>query len=497
LIADNNPNADKNPFVEFVNRFGPPAGEEGPVNFCREVLGVDPDDWQLVVLRAYGRGERKISIASCHGPGKTAVAAWVTVHQLVCRFPQKTAVTAPSKGQMYDAYYAELVKWMNKLPPAILSLYDIRTERITLKAAPKESFVSVRTAKADQPEALQGIHCDDGWVLMIADEASGVPEKVFEAAIGSMSGENVTTLLLSNPVRSQGYFFNSQTSTKGWIRLRITAVPPSDGETLDENEYYSERPGAKFVQDVIDEYGLDSNAYRIRALGLFPKSDDDTIIPFELVDAALTRDVVGYSRSPIVWGVDVARGGGDLSTLAKRQAYMQLERVKVLPESRDIMIVTGWIKAEWDMTPLDSRPEEICVDVIGVGAGVADRLRELGLPARGINVSENSALNRQRFRNLRTELWFKMQEWFRARNCKIFKDDKLIAELVGQKYKIIESNGKVWALGKDDMRKHLRRSPDRADAFMLTFAGNALAAMFGGKQKSWDKPLRRKIKGVV
>lgn len=483
----------ENALEEFVGLYGPPAGERGPERFVREVLQAMPDPWQCDVLSAYGRGARKITVRSANGPGKTALIAWISAHQLVCRFPQKTAATAPTSAQMYDAYYAELKMWLKKLPPLLLSLFEIKADRIELIGAREMSFLSVKTAKAEQPEALQGLHCDGGFVLLLIDEGSGVPDPIVEAATGSMSGENVTLIVTSNPLRSTGFFHASQTVSKGWDRFHVTAVASETGH-YPEGTYFSARPGKQFVQNVVDEYGVDSNAYRVRCLGEFPKVDFDGIIPFELVESATTRDVVPNRFAPVVWGLDVARFGDDATALCKRQGNALLEPIRTWHEL-DTMQVVGMVKHEYEST--QPKPLEILVDVIGLGAGVVDRLRELKLPARGINVSELPALNPERYVNLRTEGWFVMKEWFVARDCVIGKDDKLQAELVAQKYKIMNSNGKVLATPKSDMRKELRRSPDRADALMLTFCGTAATALYGHYNQSWDAPVLRNSKAVV
>jgi hypothetical protein len=139
------------------------------------------------------------------------------------------------------------------------------------------------------------------------------------------------------------------------------------------------------------------------------------------------------------------------------------------------------------------RPVEILVDSIGVGAGVADRLRELGLPVRGVNVSEMPSM-KGTYNNLRTELWFKAKAWLESRDCKMPKDDSLTGELVSVKYKVADSSGKVMAEAKDVTKKRLRRSPDLADAFVLTFASDAATAAAGaGYASTWNKPLRRNV----
>ena len=477
-------NPTDNAYIDFIDRYGAPAGEEGPVLFVREVLGIEPDHWQIKVLRAYGRRERKISIRSCHGPGKTAVAAWICAHQLLTRYPQKTAITAPTGGQLYDALFAEIKKWLKRCPPQLLELFDLKSDRIELKAAPEESFLTARTARPENPEALQGIHSD--WVLLVVDEASGVHEKIYESAVGSMSGDNATTLLLSNPVRTSGLFFDTHNRLKDeWFTIHVSHQD-------------SERVTAKFVQEVASQYGGESNAFRIRCLGEFPRSDQDTVIPFELVEAAHARDVKPPFNAPIVWGVDVARFGGDRSTLCKRQANIVTEPMKWWRDL-DTMQLCGRIKAEWDMD-IGQRPLSILVDVIGYGAGVVDRLRELGLPVRGINVSESPALG-DRFLNLRAELWFKARDWFQKRDCWLPKetadDEGLSRELVAVKYKVRDSSGKVQVESKQEMKKRGLASPDFADGFVLTFAEDAATLSGAWGKTSWDTPLRRNIGGIV
>jgi phage terminase large subunit len=142
------------------------------------------------------------------------------------------------------------------------------------------------------------------------------------------------------------------------------------------------------------------------------------------------------------------------------------------------------------------RPTEILVDSIGLGAGVVDRLRELGLPARGINVSESPALGAT-YTNLRAELWFRCKGWLEARDCKLPKNEDLMAELVGPRFSFT-SNGKMQVESKDGMRKRGLGSPDMADALCLTFASNAATALYGRSMTgSWNKAIKRGIPRIA
>lgn len=475
-----------NPLVEFQNRYGVPSPEEGSVRFVREILGAVPDPWQEVVLRAYGRQERGISVRSCHGVGKTTVAAWCVIHQILTRFPQKTVLTAPTSSQLFDALWAEVNKWMDRLPDQLRVLLEAKADRIELLIKPKESFVSARTSRAEKPEAMQGVH--DAYVLLIADEASGVPEPIFEAASGSMSGINCTTLLCSNPVKSSGFFYDTHHKLKPhWVTVHVSAAD-------------SPRVSQEYVDDMARRYGENSSAYFIRVLGEFPRADDDTIIPMDLTETALRRDVDMIQNPSISWGVDVARFGGDKSALCKRHGNVVPEPVRTW-RNLDTMQLTGAIKAEYDACDFKERPTEILVDVIGIGAGVVDRLRELGLPCRGINVSESPSMG-EHYMNLRAELWFKAKQWLAARDCRLPDDSQdikpgergLTDELISVRYEFA-SSGKIKVEAKDAMKKRGFDSPDRADAFVLTFAGTAATGIHGGR-KNWGKAIKRGLKGI-
>jgi hypothetical protein len=319
--------------------------------------------------------------------------------------------------------------------------------------------------------------------MLVGDEASGIPEKVFEAASGSMSGHNAVTLLLGNPVRSSGFFYDTHNRLAGdWVTMKVSCAD-------------SPRVSEAYIEEMKSRYGEESNAYRIRVLGEFPKSDEDTVIPMELLDLAMNRDVEGSPYAPLIWGLDVARFGSDRSALCKRRGNAVTEPIKTW-KNLDLMQLTGAVVAEYEALASSDRPTEILVDSIGLGAGVVDRLRELNLPARGINVSESPAMGTT-YRNLKAELWYKAKSWLEARDCRLPKDELLIAELATVRYSFT-SNGKIQIEGKDEIRKRGLASPDKADAFCLTFASDAVIGMMGSKASTkWSQPLKRNLSRVA
>ena len=464
-------------FDWFVERYA-----YDPVLFVEEVFDEKPDEEQAAVMMEVARGERQIAVRSGHGVGKTTTFAWLLCWHATTRFPQKSICTAPTSGQLVDGLISETKAWFRKLPPLLVDLYEIKSERIELIARPEQSFIAFATSRAENPEALQGKHSEN--LLLIADEASGVPDAVFEAASGSMSGHKATMLCAGNPVRSSGFFFDCfHEQAHKWKTHHISCVGHP-------------RISQDFIDEMKDRYGEDSNAFRVRVLGEFPKGDDDTVIAMELAEGALERDVQPLSVKPI-WGLDCARFGSDRTALAMRKGNVLMHPVQVWA-GLDMMQISGTVKAMWDACPKTNRPSEVCVDSIGIGAGVADRLREMGLPVRDINVSEAPSIKGV-YLNQRAELWFTMREWFETRAVNIAGDKKLMAELVGVRYKF-NSNGKKQVESKEDLRKRSkeRRSPDIADALMMTFAGTAIQATHGSTDSySWNQPLPWKAPNLV
>lgn len=411
---------------------------------------------------------RRLSIRSGHGVGKSAFAAWSILWFMCCYFPSKVPATAPTGHQLSDILWAELAKWHRALRERLPELgdeFEWTSEKFVLKSHPQESFAVARTSRPENPEALQGFHSEN--ILFLIDEASGVAEEVFQVAEGALSSEGAFVLMMANPTRTQGYFYDSHHKMRGsWATLHV------NGEECG-------RVSKQYVGDMAKKYGAESSIYKIRVKGEFASALDG-VIGLDIIEPAKTREV--HQFGPIRWGVDVARFGDDLSALCKRHGNTMPEKVKTWG-GKDTMQTAGLIKLEYDNAKL--KPEAICVDVIGLGAGVVDRCKELGLPVIGVNVAESPAVEEQYMR-LRDELWFKARAWFHGRDVKIVDDEDLIGELTLPTFKVL-STGKKQVESKDEIKKRAA-SPDRADAFCLTFASGVV----------WkNKPLKINTQYVV
>ena len=153
--------SEPNFFLEFLKKY-----RDDPVGFVRDILRTKPDPWQIEFLKAISAGNRRISVRSGHGVGKSTAASWAMLHYFLTRYPVKVVVTAPTSAQLFDAMFAELKRWVNELPDVLKTLIEVKADRIELKAAASEAFISARTSRAETPEALQGIHADN--VLLVA-----------------------------------------------------------------------------------------------------------------------------------------------------------------------------------------------------------------------------------------------------------------------------------------------------------------------------------------
>ena len=441
---------------------------QDPVAFVRGIIGVEPEDWQRKALEAV-RDNDRVAIRSGHGIGKTAFLSWLILWWLTTRTPARIACTANTASQLSDILWAEVQKWYRKLPEGFQKVLDVKTDRIDVVGA--DNFAVARTARRENPEALQGFHSPN--MLFLIDEASGVDDLIFEVGEGAMSTDGAKTVMTGNPTRTSGYFYDAFNKVADrWFTMKVAS-----GD--------STQVGKNFIEDMKAKYGEESNIFRVRVLGEWPEADDDVIIPMYLLQSAVERKQEAAETTPVVWGLDVARFGSDRTALCKRKGNVVVEPVKTW-RNKDLMELCGIILNEYETTRWSERPLEILVDSIGIGAGVVDRLQELDLPARGINVAESSAM-RDKYSRLRDELWFSAKEWFETKECSIPEQEELISDLSKPRFKFT-SNGKLKVESKDEMRKRGMNSPDLADAFCLTFASNASAAKSGSRYK-WNSSL--------
>ena len=219
----------------------------------------------------------------------------------------------------------------------------------------------------------------------------------------------------------------------------------------------------EWVERAGKRWGRNSATYQVRVLGEFPAAATDTLIPLKHIEAAVERHFSDPSREEAVMGLDIARFGDDRSVACVRQGPA-IVGLWVFPSS-DIMATTG---RALDLAPIH-KVGKINVDEVGLGAGVLDRMREIGsVEAVGINGGRRAS-EPERYANLRAEMFDGLRLRFQSGDISICDDAELISELASLKYSFT-SKGQMRLEDKQSLRSSGRRSPDKADAVMLAFA---------------------------
>jgi hypothetical protein len=411
--------------------------------FVTEAIMVEPTEQQEKVLLSIGPGSH-ISIRSGHGVGKTALLAWLILWFMCTRFDARVPCTASTHSQLRDILWPEIAKWQGKLPLEYQQNLEWQTERVIWAKRKETWFAVARTARKENPEALQGFHGEN--LLFCVDESSGVPSEVFEVAEGALTKANVISIMTGNPTRLSGEFYCSHHQDRYlWKTFHFSS---EDSPLVSPN--YAER--------IAKKYGRDSDVYRVRVIGDFPLAEADTFIPLPLVEQA--KLIVQPEGNKHIWGLDPARYGDDESALVKR-AGLKVYEVSGI-RKRDTMEVAGWVAKQ----AKEEKPDQIMVDVIGIGSGVYDRLKEQGFPVVPVNVAEKASDN-ELYARLRSELWGKVKESLQE-GLSLTDDEELAGQLSAPKYKF-DSAGRIVIERKEDMKKRGIDSPDRADGLCLTF----------------------------
>lgn len=472
---------------------------EDPVRYAVERLGLKPTWQQKKLFEALAPEGAKVSCRAGHGIGKSGCTSGAALWFLETRDFAKIPCTAPTSHQLRDVLWAEIGKWSRKSAEVsrkrgdhprfwLTNLFTFTKDRIYDTSAPSEWFAVARTSGRDNPDALQGFHASDleisddgmgvvgddhgeGKIFFIIDEASGVFEKVFEVAEGALSSHGARLLMLGNPTKTSGYFHMSHHHA----RSEFTCLHFRSNE--------SPLVSADYRAGLVRKYGEGSNVVRVRCDGEFPKQEDDVLIGLEYCEPCITRDPYD-DHAEIRVGADVARFGNDRVVITVRQGRNLLHAE--IHAKQDTMTTAGQIKNVANAYGA----RKVFVDVVGLGAGVVDRLRELRtekkIKARIVEVNvaqsaperfdpyEEEGTVEAQGAKLRDYLWLEGARWVRDEAPSFGMVDKdiaedLAAELSTVKYRI-DSSGRLVMESKDEMKKRLGHSPDIADSVLLTFA---------------------------
>lgn len=416
-----------------------------PVFFVEEVLHNPLWEKQKEILEAV-RDNSEVAIRSCHASGKSYVAGRIVHWWLNAHTDSVVITTAPTFRQVKEVLWREIkgsVSGKNIYPRQ--AVLDTRID-----ISPQWFALGLST---DKPDQFQGFHSPH--MLVLIDEASGIEPEI-EEAIDGLTPERIVRI--GQPLSTLGRFADSF-RMPGIKKIQISAF-----DTPNVKEGKIVIPGLITLGDIEKfkiRYGDDSDVYRVRVLGEFPRQDADSLISVDDVSKAIDREAKVLTHWEKKLGVDVARFGDDRTVILGRQ----MEKVfrKETFTGQDTMQIAGHViriaKEE------GVKAQNICVDPIGVGGGVVDRLKEQGWNVTSVNVAEGPD-DPEHYLNLRAELYAgKLKEWIKTADLP--KDDDFY-ELTTIKYKF-NSKGQLQIESKDDMKKRGLESPDVADALMLTF----------------------------
>lgn len=393
---------------------------------------------------------RRIVIRSGHGIGKSSTMAMLILWFLFSFYDSQVGCTAPTSDQMYDVLWKEISKWLSKMPDPVKGIYEWSTSHIRIRERPETWFARAKTARKENPEALAGLHGEH--VLLIVDEASGVPEEIYRTAEGSLTNRNILVIMISNPTRLTGYFYDAFNKDKpNWQCLAFSSM---DSPIVD----------TQYVDRIRDKYGADSDEYRVRVLGEFPKAemvDDKGYVPL-ITEADLhytsNREIVGIPYM----GIDPSGEGND------KTVWVVRDMVKAFVAGREDISSPMSIaqKTLTIMREFNIDPSRIYLDNFGAGANVAMHLMEAGVRINPVNVGHEAA-DKVQYLNKRAECYWRLREWLRTGQELVSND--AWDQLLGIRYRS-NLKGQLQIMPKDQMKKDYGlASPDVADALSLTF----------------------------
>lgn len=433
-----------------------------PTAFIRDVLGEALWEKQEDIAEAVW-DHRYVAVASCHGIGKSFLAARLIIAWLHCHGEGAVALsTAPTGRQVQHVLWREVnqagQRNKDKLLGRILQTqWDIAPDWFAMGFKPNDKVT----------DPVQGFHADK--ILIVIDESAGVNPVIIDGFRAAMTTEGSRMLLIGNPTSTQGPFFDAfHRSRERWKKFKIawTDTPNYLAGTTVMPKLITQQ----WVDDAIAEYGIDSAYVQSRVFANFV-SAEDVLIPLTEILVASERGlddvVVG---PPYDAGLDVARYGDDKTALTTRSGQWCHGTVEWAdaPTTETVARTMRHIEEHFPQC------QNIKVDAVGVGAGVADQLaqelRRKGSPINvvPVNVARKST-DPEQWLNLRNELWWTVAQRFRHGEVGGILTDGLIAELSDVRYRYDTRHTKPVIESKEEMKKRIGHSPDRADSFVLAF----------------------------
>lgn len=431
-----------------------------PADYVRCVFAAEPDKWQEEALNTIALKQR-LAVASGHGVGKTALTSWVIHWFMATRPDPQIVVTANTKNQLDSKTWRELAKWNQRAANG--AWFSHSATRFALKEASDTWFASAIPWTENNSEAFAGTH--EEHVLNVFDEASAIPDAIWDVVEGSMTTADAKWLAFGNPTRNTGRF------RECWGRFRHR------WHTMKVDSRTAKQADAAQIQAWIEDYGIDSDFVKIRVLGEFPNQSSNQFISGADVDACTKYKAEGFQGLPKILAADIARFGDDKSVVAIRQG----RKVSPMVDWRGLDLMTSADRIA-EMID-DETPDAVVIDETGIGSGVVDRLRQMNYKVFGFNGGE-TAKDADTYRNKRVEVWGLMREALRAR-IELPDDYELRQDLIGPEYGFTPTQ-QLLLERKEDMKRRGLASPDKGDALAMTYAVSPRAKKPKSKEPMHD-----------
>lgn len=432
-----------------------------------------------------GKAPKKISVSSGNGIGKSAVCSVIILWFLTIYKDAQVPVTAPTSHQMHDVLAKEVSIWISKMPESYKAMFEQSNDYVRVTYNPDAWFARFRTSTKENIEAIAGVHSDH--VLVVADEAAGVPEPIFQAAEGALTSGNVFVFLIANPTRIDGYFYNTQHRyVNDW---QVLSFSSEDSPIVSKD----------FVDTKKRQYGADSDHYRIFVKGKFPNESTMDTSGYITLISENRITIIPKMGDPIFIGrrvlaIDPAGEGKDEATFAIRDAFTA-EIVHRMKTSNDRQIAERALSLAEKFKIGDEY--DIIVGGFGVGATIGQEMAiategkvKVYTVLEGNKPEEEEKYNGHLFKrhddeitmvksgdedvkkdlylNLRALLYFRSKAWI-MRGGAVVDNPTIKFQLTSIKYKRSLHGNAIQLMPKKDMLKIGIPSPNDADAIALTF----------------------------
>lgn len=431
-----------------------PWGEKGTALEHME----GPDRWQKEVLQDIGRRVADLStatreaIASGHGVGKSSLVAWLILWAMATHEDTRGVVTANTEAQLRAKTWAELGKWYRLFVARDMFRYTATSIFSVQQGYERTWRIDAIPWSKDNPESFAGLHNQGKRILIIFDEASAIYDAIWTVAEGALTDKDTEIIwcAFGNPTRNNGRFFDC--FHRGRAVWNARHVDSREAKLSNKEQ----------IKQWAEEYGEDSDFFKVRVLGEFPSSRENQLIPSAVAAAARRREPAtrSYEFAPVVIGVDPAWTGEDMLAVVLRQGVYS-KVLEVTPQNANDMEVARRIAAYQD----DYGASAVFIDM-GYGTGIYSAGRDAGRTDWRLVPFAGRAGSPQ-YQNKRMEMWDEMKKWLMEGGS--IDDDRLAAELSAPE-SYISRTGRQVLEAKADMKKRGLASPNIADALALTFA---------------------------